>query len=163
MVDAVGASLALSAVLVAVGFTFPRPGTTSPEDRSRSSPPSSASLDQFVEVSGKAGIHFKLTSGGPEKRYIIEAKGGGGAAWIDYNNDGFPDVFLVNGSTFEHWKRGDSPPSRLYRNNGDGTFTDGSLEPRVGNACRGLGGPDGEYDNDGDDAVYVTYYGANHP
>jgi len=56
----------------------PQPGTTR-----LPAVPRSATLDQFVEVSGKAGIHFKLTSGGPEKRYIIEAKGGGGAAWID--------------------------------------------------------------------------------
>jgi len=132
-----------------VGFIFPRPGATSPEDRSRSSPPSSASLDQFVEVSGKAGIHFKLTSGGPEKRYIIEAKGGGGAAWIDYNNDGFPDLFLVNGSTFEHWKRGDSPPSRLYRNNGDGTFTDLTSGSGLNHTGWGMRVCVGDYDNDG--------------
>ena len=60
--------------------------------------------DEFVEVAAKSGIAFTLTSGGPEKRIIIEAKGGGGIAWIDYDNDGFPDLFLVNGSTFEHWK-----------------------------------------------------------
>ena len=54
--------------------------------------------DQFVEVSKEAGIRFTLTSGGQEKRYIIEAKGEGGVAWIDYNNDGFPDLFFVNGS-----------------------------------------------------------------
>lgn len=82
-----------------------------------------SATDQFVEVSNEAGIHFTLTSGGLQKRYIIEAKGGGGVAWIDYNNDGFPDLFFVNGSTFEHWKCGDSPRSALYRNNGDGTFT----------------------------------------
>ena len=54
--------------------------------------------DQFVEVAMQAGI-FALTSRYSGKRYIIEAKGGGGIAWIDYDNDGFPDLFLVNGST----------------------------------------------------------------
>ena len=135
---------------------MPRPGTTR-----LPAAPRSATLDQFVEVSGKAGIHFKLTSGGPEKRYIIEAKGGGGAAWIDYNHDGFPDLFLVNGSTFEHWKRGDSPPSRLYRNNGDGTFTDVTLGSGLDHTGWGMGVCVGDYDNDGHDDLYVTYYGGN--
>src|SRR5439155_26062489 len=134
----------------------PQPGTTR-----LPAVPRSATLDQFVEVSGKAGIHFKLTSGGPEKRYIIEAKGGGGAAWIDYNNDGFPDLFLVNGSTFEHWKRGDSPPSRLYRNNGDGTFTDLTSGAGLNHTGWGMGVCVGDYDNDGYDDLYVTYYGGN--
>ena len=134
----------------------PQPGTTR-----LPAVPRSATLDQFVEVSGKAGIHFKLTSGGPEKRYIIEAKGGGGAAWIDYNHDGFPDLFLVNGSTFEHWKRGDSPPSRLYRNNGDGTFTDVTLGSGLDHSGWGMGVCVGDYDNDGHDDLYVTYYGGN--
>lgn len=123
--------------------------------------PGGASLDQFVEVSAKAGIVFTLTSGGPEKRYIIEAKGGGGAAWIDYNNDGFPDLFLVDGSTFEHWKRGDSPRSRLYRNNGDGTFTDVSAGSGLDRTGWGMGVCVGDYDNDGYDDLYVTYYGGN--
>src|SRR5215472_11790723 len=118
-------------------------------------------LDQFVEVSKQAGIHFTLTSGGLEKRYIIEAKGGGGVAWIDYNNDGFPDLFFVNGSTFEHWKRGDSPRSALYRNNGDGTFTDASAGSGLDKTGWGMGVCVGDYDNDGWDDLVVTYYGGN--
>jgi hypothetical protein len=121
----------------------------------------SDSGDQFVNVAEKAGIHFTLTSGGAEKKYIIEAKGGGGVAWIDYNNDGYPDLFLVNGSTFEHWKRGDSPPSRLYRNNGDGTFTDVSAHSGLNHSGWGMGVCVGDYDNDGFDDLYVTYYGGN--
>jgi len=117
--------------------------------------------DQFVDVAGQAGIHFTLTSGGPEKRYIIEAKGGGGVAWIDYNNDGFPDLFFVNGSTFEHWRRGDSPRSRLYRNNGDGTFTDVSDRSGLDHTGWGMGVCVGDYDNDGFDDLYVTYYRGN--
>ncbi len=114
-----------------------------------------------MEVGAKAGIRFTLTSGGPEKRYIIEAKGGGGVAWIDYNNAGFPDLFLVNGSTFEHWKRGDSPRSRLYRNKGDGTFTDVTEGSGLSHTGWGMGVCVGDYDNDGFDDLYVTYYGGN--
>jgi hypothetical protein len=128
-----------------------------PPDRSRSQAP----LDQFVEVSKHAGIRFTLASGGLEKRYIIEAKGGGGVAWIDYNNDGFTDLFFVNGSTFEHWKRGDSPRCALYRNNGDGTFTDATSGSGLDKTGWGMGVCVGDYDNDGWDDLYVTYYGGN--
>ena len=125
------------------------------------SPGAKATEVQFVDVAAKAGIHFTLASGGPDKRYIIEAKGGGGIAWIDYNNDGYPDLFLVNGSTFEQWKRGDSPRSRLYRNNGDGTFTDVSDRSGLDHTGWGMGACVGDYDNDGFDDLYVTYYGGN--
>lgn len=117
--------------------------------------------DEFVEVAAKSGIAFTLTSGGPEKRTIIEAKGGGGIAWIDYDNDGFPDLFLVNGSTFEHWKNGDSPRSRLYHNNRNGTFTDVSEHSGLTHTGWGMGVCVGDYDNDGFDDLYVTYYGGN--
>ena len=123
--------------------------------------PVSPPIDQFVEVSAKAGIRFSLTSGGPEKRYIIEAKGGGGIAWFDYDNDGYPDLFLVNGSTFEHWKRGDSARSRLYHNNGDGTFTDVSAASGLDHTGWGMGVCVGDFDNDGYDDLYLTYYGGN--
>jgi hypothetical protein len=122
---------------------------------------SSAPSDQFVEVSAQAGIHFTLTSGGPEKRYIIEAKGGGGIAWIDYDSDGYPDLFLVNGSTFGHWRRGDSPRSLLYHNNGDGTFQDASASSGLDHTGWGMGVCVGDYNNDGRDDLYVTYYGGN--
>jgi hypothetical protein len=114
-----------------------------------------------VDVASKAGISFVPTNGGAGKRYIIEAKGGGGIAWIDYDRDGFPDLFLVNGSTFEHWKRGDSPRSRLYHNNGDGTFTDVSERSGLDHTGWGMGVCVGDYDNDGYDDLYVTYYGGN--
>ncbi len=114
-----------------------------------------------MEVAAKSGIQFTLTSGGADKRYIIEAKGGGGVAWIDYDNDGFPDLFLVNGSTFEDSKRGTSPPSRLYRNNRDGTFSDVSKGSGLDRTGWGMGVCVGDYDSDGYDDVYVTYYGDN--
>ena len=129
--------------------------------RSGASPAQNPAPDQFIEVSKQAGIHFNLTSGGLEKRYIIEAKGGGGVAWLDYNNDGFPDLFFVNGATFENWKRGDSPPSALYKNNGDGTFTDVTAGSGLDHPGWGMGVCVGDYDNDGLDDLYVTYYGGN--
>lgn len=139
-------------------------GGAKPAERpapSAAAPPRVRALDQFIEVSAKAGIRFELTSGGPEKRTIIEAKGGGGVAWIDYNNDGFPDLFLVNGSTFEQWKRGDSPLSRLYRNNGDGTFTDVSAASGLEHTGWGMGVCVGDYDNDGYEDLFISYWGKN--
>lgn len=120
-----------------------------------------AGLDEFIEVAAKAGIDFTLTSGGAEKRYIIEAKGGGGIAWIDFDNDDFPDLFLVNGTTFEQWRSRSSPPSRLYRNNRDGTFVDASAGSGLTRTGWGMGVCAADYDNDGRDDLYVTYYGAN--
>jgi hypothetical protein len=121
----------------------------------------SQSLDEFIEVAAHVGIDFRLTSGGPEKRYIIEAKGGGGIAWIDFDDDGFPDLFLVNGTTYEQWRNGTSPPSRLYRNNRDGTFVDVSAGSGLTRTGWGMGVCAADYDNDGRDDLYVTYYGAN--
>ena len=123
--------------------------------------PAAAPTDQFVEVSQQAGIQFELTSGGPEKKYIIEAKGGGGIAWVDYDDDGFPDLFFVNGSTFEDWRRGTSPRSRLYHNNGNGTFTDVSAGSGLDRTGWGMGVCAADYDNDGNPDLYVTYYGGN--
>lgn len=120
-----------------------------------------AGPDLFVDVAKRAGIHFTLTSGGKDKKYIIEAKGGGGVAWIDYNRDGLPDLFLVNGCTFELWRAHQCPRSRLYRNNGDGTFTDVSADSGLDRRGWGMGVCVGDYDNDGFDDLYVTYYGGN--
>ncbi len=120
-----------------------------------------AETDQFIDVASQAGIRFALTSGGPEKRYIIEAKGGGGVAWIDYNNDGYPDLFFVNGCTFELWRRHACPLSRLYRNNRNGTFTDVTAGSGLDHRGWGMGVCVGDYDNDGFDDLYVTYYGGN--
>jgi len=119
------------------------------------------SADQFVEVSRQAGIQFSLASGGPEKKYIIEAKGGGGIAWLDYDNDGYPDLFFVNGSTFEDWRRGTSPRSRLYHNNGNGAFADVSAASGLDHTGWGMGVCAADYDNDGNTDLYVTYYGGN--
>jgi enediyne biosynthesis protein E4 len=132
-----------------------------PKQRARHPQEASSPYAQFVDVTERAGIHFRLTSGGPEKRYIIEAKGGGGAAWIDYDRDGYPDLFLVNGSTYEDWKKRDSPRSRLFHNNHDGTFTDVSAASGLTRTGWGMGVCVGDYDNDGFDDLYVTYYGGN--
>ena len=118
------------------------------------------SLPYYLEVSRQAGIQFTLTCGRREKRAIIESLAGG-VAWIDYNNDGYPDLFLVNSTTWEDWRAGLGQSSRLFRNNKGGTFTDVTARSGLKRVGWGMGVAVGDYDNDGYDDLYVTYYGGN--
>lgn len=109
----------------------------------------------FDDVALAAGIDFHLTCGGAQKLYVMESMCGG-VAVFDYDNDGWPDIFLVNGSTLEDLKTNKGPASKLYHNNHDGTFTD--VTERAGLAHRGwcFGAAVGDYDNDGWDDLYIT-------
>jgi len=110
----------------------------------------------FADVTAAAGIDFSLICGGPEKRYIMESMCGG-IAVFDYDNDGWMDIFLVNGSTLEDLRAGKCHPSKLYRNNHDGTFTDVSAKSGINHCGWGFGAAAGEYDNDGWEDLYITY------
>src|SRR5436853_4139486 len=78
----------------------------------------------FVDIAARAGLTAKTEAGGEKtKKYIIETTGSG-AAFFDYDNDGWPDIFLVNGTTMQELGKGYPPTSHLYHNNQDGTFTD---------------------------------------
>src|SRR5205807_2660550 len=113
---------------------------------------------QFVDVTRDAGIDFHLTCGGSEKRYILESMCGG-VAFLDYDNDGWLDILLVNGSTLEDLRRGTSPTSKLYHNNRDGTFTDVTAKAGLNHRAWGMGVCVGDYDNDGWEDIYITYVG----
>jgi hypothetical protein len=119
---------------------------------------------QFTEVSRQAGIDsFRHVAGGPNKEYIVESKGGG-VAVFDYDGDGWMDIFLVSGATFEDLQ---GPPSaiprrnKLFRNNHDGTFTDVTSLAGLTDAGWGMGASAADYDNDGHTDLYITYYGQN--
>ncbi len=115
----------------------------------------------FHNVAAEAGLRAKLTSGSPDKPYILESMSGG-VALIDYDNDGRLDVYLVNGSTIEAERNGDNPASdHLYRNNGDATFTDVTARAGLGDHSWGMGVAVADVDNNGFDDLYVTNYGPN--
>ena len=111
---------------------------------------------QFLDVAAASGLDFHLTCGGPEKKYIMESMCGG-IAVFDYDNDGWMDILLVNGSTLEDLRAGKCHASKLYRNNHDGTFTDVSAKAGLNHCGWGFGVAVGDYDNDSWEDVYITY------
>ncbi len=117
----------------------------------------------FQRVTEKAGITFRHASGGAAKDYIVESKGGG-VAILDYDGDGWLDIYFVNGSNWEFLGK-DHPPSAqvprnaLYRNKGDGTFEDVTARSGTGHAGWGMGAAAADYDNDGDTDLLVTNFG----
>ena len=115
---------------------------------------------QFTDITEKAGIKFTHVSS-PEKKYIVESMSGG-VALFDYDNDGYPDIFLVNSLTVDLVKSKQKTKSALYHNNGDGTFSDVTDKAGVGDIGWGMGVAIGDYDNDGFDDIYVTCLGPNH-
>ena len=109
----------------------------------------------------QSGVTFRLVSGTPEKHYIIESMTGG-VALFDYNNDGLPDIYLVNGSTIDAERAGNnSAEDRLFRNNGDGTFTDVTHQAGLGDRRWTMGVAIADVNNDGFDDIYITNYGGN--
>src|SRR5215472_7671343 len=124
-------------------------------------PPAPAQIANFTDVAEKVGLTAQNIFGGIDtKKYIIETTGNG-VAIFDYDNDGWPDIFLVNGTRLEGFPAGKGPTSRLYRNNHDGTFTDVTEKSGLSATGWGQGVCVGDYDNDGWEDLYVTYYGKN--
>src|SRR6267142_776783 len=115
----------------------------------------------FTDVAQQAGLTAPVIFGGENtKKYIIETTGTG-VAIFDYDNDGWPDIFVVNGTTLEASRTGKGPTSHLYHNNHDGTFTDVTAKAGLTHTGWGQGVCVGDYDNDGFEDLYVTYYGKN--
>jgi hypothetical protein len=116
----------------------------------------------FMNVAERAGLTtWRNVTGGPQKHIIVEAKGSG-VALLDYDNDGWLDIYLVNGATFDAQSGKVTPPhAALFHNNHDGTFTDVAAKAGVRNDRWGLGAAVGDYDNDGWPDLYVTNLGTN--
>ena len=116
----------------------------------------------FMNTAERAGLtSWHHTAGTLEKRYILEAKGPG-VALLDYDNDGWLDIYFVNGSTFNALDGKEaSPQAALFHNNHDGTFTNVAVKAGVTNDRWGYGVVIGDYDNDGWPDIYVSNYGKN--
>ena len=116
----------------------------------------------FEDISEKAGLtHWTHKMGTREKKYIIETNGSG-VCLIDYDNDGWLDIYVVNGSTFDALDGKETPPhAALFHNNHDGTFTDVAAKAGVTNDRWGFGCAVADYDNDGWPDIYVTNWGKN--
>jgi hypothetical protein len=114
---------------------------------------------QFTDVTKPAGLAFNHAFSS-EQKYIVESMSGG-AAFFDYNNDGLPDIYLINSPTVDMALKGGKARCALYRNNGDGTFTDVTDKAGVGYPGWGMGVCAGDYDNDGYVDLYVTCFGPN--
>jgi len=141
---------ALLAVAVALFFAAVA-GTSAPTP---ASPPDVT----FRDVTQKAGIHFVHNNGAFGKKYLPETLGPG-VAFIDYDNDGWPDIFLANGMDWPGHTRKHSMP-KLYHNNHDGTFTDVTHKAGLdAEEMFGMGVAVGDFDNDGYDDLFVTAYG----
>jgi hypothetical protein len=129
------------------------------QSKSAAAPP--PPIANFTDIAEKAGLTSQNVFGGVDtKKYIIETTGNG-VAIFDYDNDGWPDIFLVNGTRLDGFPAGKAPTNRLYRNNHDGTFTDVTDKAGLTGTGWGQGVCVGDYDNDGWEDLYVTYYGKN--
>ena len=115
----------------------------------------------FTDVAQEAGLTALTTYGGQRTNKFLLETTGCGVAMLDYDNDGWLDLFFVNGTTLEGFPSGKEPASHLYRNRGNGTFEDVTV--RAGLAITGWGQAAcaGDYDNDGFEDLYVTFWGQN--
>ncbi|HKP12591.1 MAG TPA: CRTAC1 family protein [Blastocatellia bacterium] len=133
-------------------------------------PPASLNLDAdaagdfqvtFVEVAARAGLTEPIIYGGVDrKKYIIETNGCG-VAFFDYDNDGWVDILLLNGTRLEGSPQGKAPAIKLYHNNRGGGFTDASAGSGLTRTGWASAVTVGDYDNDGNEDLFITYYGQN--
>lgn len=115
----------------------------------------------LTDVAEQAGLGMSFTSGNEQsKRYIIEANGTG-VAFLDYDGDGREDAFLVNGSRLESTPAGHAPTNHLYRNTGNGRFRDVTRESGLAHSGWGNGVCTADFDNDGFEDIFITYWGRN--
>ncbi len=134
----------------------------------RNAPPASRSaasgkpfLARFTDIAAEAGLSMRFASGNEtSKKYIIEANGTG-VAFVDYDNDGRLDLFMVNGSRLEGYGDGKAPTNHLYRNTGARGFEDVTKKSGLARSGWGSGVCAGDVDNDGYTDLFVTYWGPN--
>ena len=115
----------------------------------------------YVDIAASARLTARTVIGGETTKEFILESTGGGVALLDYDGDGWTDIFLVNGSRIGGFTGGEEPTNRLYRNNHDGTFTDVTAKAGLVRHGWGQGACAGDYNGDGNPDLFVTYYGWN--
>src|SRR5579872_3123863 len=112
----------------------------------------------FRDLTAQAGIHFTHNNGAFGKKWLPETMGPG-CAFLDYDNDGYPDILLVNGNDWPGHPHLRATTPKLYHNNGNGTFTDVTVKAGLAIPMFGIGVAVGDYDNDGFDDLFITVLG----
>src|SRR5947208_9266138 len=116
---------------------------------------------RFRDITAQSGVRFVHNNGAFGKKYLPETLGPG-CAFIDYDNDGYPDILLVNGGDWPGHSLHGPTALRLYHNNGNATFTDVTAKSGLAIPIYGMGVSVGDYDNDGHDDVFITALGQSH-
>ena len=119
-----------------------------------------APFPQFVDIARQAGVVFHHTNGASADKHLVETMGSGGL-FFDYDGDGWPDIFIVDGGSIADPAVDRRARHRLYHNRGNGTFEDVTDRSGIRRRAYGMGACSGDYDGDGRPDLYVTGYGAN--
>ena len=153
-------TLAAAFLLIAAAALLPLAHTHAQSPSVQAQAPAApvpANLPQLIDITASTGIKFDHLSS-PEQKYIVESMGGG-LALLDYDRDGFPDIYLTNSQSVEMALAGKKSAGKLYHNNHDGTFTDVTARAGVAEPCWAQGVAVGDYNNDGWPDLLVTCFG----
>jgi enediyne biosynthesis protein E4 len=154
---ALSLAVSLALMLLLLPRVFSQSSQKSGHEAVTSPKAATAEFPQLIDITPSTGIHFDHLSA-PEARYVVESMSGG-VALIDYDRDGYPDIYFTNAQSVEMALSGKKARSALYHNNHDGTFTDVTDKSGVGFPCWAMGAVVGDYNNDGWPDLLVTCFG----
>jgi len=154
------ATAGLAALVLCVSCVAAAPGLQGQQRGTGTRPVAGAPQVQFEDITQQAGLAFRHTNGTSRDKHIVETMGSGGL-FLDYDNDGWLDIFLVDGGSLADPRIAASARHRLYRNRRDGTFEDVTTTARIAHQGFGMGACAGDYDNDGWTDLYLTNGGSN--